>query len=88
MEFPGTPPRRTPRGRTRAKMRAAVLEAAIAELAESGYAALTVDNVAGGPGVHKTTIYRNWKDSDSLVTQALAAHFAADVPPVPPTPGR
>ncbi|MYS33691.1 TetR family transcriptional regulator [Streptomyces sp. KhCrAH-43] len=65
-------------------MRAAVLEAAIAELAESGYAALTVDNVARRAGVHKTTIYRNWKDSDSLVTQALAAHFAADVP-VPDT---
>lgn len=37
--------------------------------------------------MHKTTIYRNWKDSDSLVTQALAAHFAADVPPVPPDTG-
>ncbi|MYQ82055.1 MULTISPECIES: TetR/AcrR family transcriptional regulator [unclassified Streptomyces] len=65
-------------------MRAAVLEAAIAELAESGYAALTVDSVARRAGVHKTTIYRNWKDSDSLVAQALAAHFAADVP-VPDT---
>jgi AcrR family transcriptional regulator len=61
-------------------MRAAVLEATITELTESGYAALTVEGVAQRAGVHKTTIYRNWKDSDGLVADALANHFATDIP--------
>jgi AcrR family transcriptional regulator len=61
-------------------MRAAVLEATLIELTETGYAALTVDGVAQRAGVHKTTIYRNWKDSDGLVADALVSHFAADIP--------
>jgi AcrR family transcriptional regulator len=61
-------------------MRAAVLEATIIELARTGYAALTVEGVAQRAGVHKTTIYRNWKDSASLVADALARHFAVDIP--------
>ncbi|MGW8760884.1 TetR/AcrR family transcriptional regulator [Streptomyces sp. NPDC055815] len=60
-------------------MRAAVLEATITELTQTGYAALTVEGIAQRAGVHKTTIYRNWKDSDGLVADALASHFAADV---------
>ncbi|MFF7780298.1 TetR/AcrR family transcriptional regulator C-terminal ligand-binding domain-containing protein [Streptomyces tanashiensis] len=61
-------------------MRAAVLKATIAELTQTGYAALTVEGVAQRAGVHKTTIYRNWEDSDCLVADALAGHFATDVP--------
>ncbi|MEV7523905.1 TetR/AcrR family transcriptional regulator [Streptomyces sp. NPDC091371] len=61
-------------------MRAAVLAATITELTESGYAALTVEGVAQRAGVHKTTIYRNWKDPDALVADALAGHFATDIP--------
>ncbi|WP_406099898.1 TetR/AcrR family transcriptional regulator [Streptomyces sp. NBC_01013] len=80
MELAGVPSGRAPTVGRGGRMRAAVLEAAIAELAESGYAALTVENVAQRAGVHKTTIYRNWKDADGLIAQALAAHFAADVP--------
>ena len=62
------------------KMRAAVLEAAITELTETGYAALTVEGVARRAGVHKTTIYRNWKDVTALVADALVGRFATDVP--------
>ncbi len=62
------------------KLRAAVREATITELTETGYAALTVEGVARRAGVHKTTIYRNWKDSDGLVADALAGHFATDIP--------
>ncbi|MFJ2771067.1 TetR/AcrR family transcriptional regulator [Streptomyces sp. NPDC087300] len=61
-------------------MRTAVLAAAVTELATTGYAALTVEGVAQRAGVHKTTIYRNWKDSDSLVSDALAGHFDSDIP--------
>ncbi|MEU9033469.1 TetR/AcrR family transcriptional regulator [Streptomyces sp. NPDC048352] len=62
------------------RMRAAVLAATISELTAAGYAALTVDAVAQRAGVHKTTIYRNWKTSDELVADALTGHFAADIP--------
>ncbi|MET9292070.1 TetR/AcrR family transcriptional regulator [Streptomyces sp. NPDC003077] len=61
-------------------MRAAVLEATMAELTRTGYAALTVEGVAQRAGVHKTTVYRNWKTSDDLVADALTTHFAVDVP--------
>ncbi|MFG1680125.1 TetR/AcrR family transcriptional regulator [Nonomuraea sp. NPDC049269] len=63
-----------------AKVRAAVHAATLAELAEKGYATLTVDGVAQRAGVHKTTVYRRWKDRESLVVDALAGHVAADIP--------
>lgn len=62
------------------KVRAAVLDAAVAELTESGYAALTMDRIAQRAGVHKTTVYRRWPDLDALVVDALTEHIAADIP--------
>lgn len=79
MESAGSSPRRAPVVGRGNKMRAAVLEAAITELTQAGYAALTVEAVAQRAGVHKTTIYRNWKDADGLVAAALASHFATDI---------
>lgn len=67
-----------------AKVRTAVHAATLAELVDTGYAALTVENVALRAGVHKTTVYRRWKDRESLIGDALAEHMAADVP-VPDT---
>ncbi|GAA4719727.1 TetR/AcrR family transcriptional regulator [Phytohabitans rumicis] len=63
-----------------AKVRAAVHAATLAELVDKGYAELTVDAVAQRAGVHKTTVYRRWNDRQSLVVDALAEHFAADIP--------
>lgn len=62
------------------KMRAAVLAATLAELAETGYAALTVERVAQRAGVHKTTIYRHWRDRERLVVEALAEQVAQEIP--------
>jgi AcrR family transcriptional regulator len=78
-------PQSAPAGRARPagrgpKIRAAVLAATLTELAENGYAALTVDKVARRTGVHKTTIYRRWKDRESLVTDAMTNLAAAKVP--------
>ncbi|MGW0807746.1 TetR/AcrR family transcriptional regulator [Nonomuraea sp. NPDC002799] len=69
----------TPVGRG-PKVRSAVLAATLDELAETGYAGLTVENVARRAGVHKTTVYRRWPDREALVTEALTEHVAADVP--------
>lgn len=62
------------------KVRAAVLAATMAELAATGYAALTVENVARRAGVHKTTLYRRWKDREGLVTDAMTDLAATQVP--------
>jgi AcrR family transcriptional regulator len=75
----GEPVRTRPVGRG-AKVRRAVLAATFEELVASGYGALTVDQVAQRAGVHKTTVYRRWKDRDALIVDALGEHIAADIP--------
>ncbi|MFD8985843.1 TetR/AcrR family transcriptional regulator [Streptomyces sp. NPDC059564] len=62
------------------KAQAAVRAATLAELLDRGYAELTVEGVAQRAGVHKTTLYRRWKDRESLVVDALSEHFATDIP--------
>jgi AcrR family transcriptional regulator len=62
------------------KVRAAVLAATLAELADTGYAALTIENIARRAGVHKTTIYRRWADRESLVADVLGERIALDFP--------
>jgi AcrR family transcriptional regulator len=62
------------------KVQEAVHTATLAELAEKGYADLTVDGVAHRAGVHKTTVYRRWKDRESLVVDTLSTRYAVDIP--------
>lgn len=50
---------------------AAVLDAALMELAAVGYTALRLDDVATRAGVAKTTIYRRWPTKIDLVGDAL-----------------
>jgi AcrR family transcriptional regulator len=61
----------------------AVLEATLAVLAESGIAGLTIDAVAKGAGVARTTVYRRWEDKEALVIDALGLLYD----PIPPLPG-
>src|ERR1039457_5206571 len=70
---PQPPPAGRPRLAGRGpKVRAAVLAATLAELTETGYAALTVDNVARRAGVHKTTICRGGNGREGLVADPVA----------------
>jgi AcrR family transcriptional regulator len=62
------------------KVRAAVLGATLSELSETGYAALTIENVARRAGVHKTTVYRRWRDRESLVADAVTQLAGTRVP--------
>jgi AcrR family transcriptional regulator len=48
-----------------------VLEAAIAELARSGYHGFRMDEVAARAEVNKTTIYRRWPNRKALVSAAV-----------------
>ncbi|MBX3227351.1 MAG: TetR/AcrR family transcriptional regulator [Labilithrix sp.] len=50
---------------------AAVLGAAVAELAEVGYGAFRLEDVAARAGVAKTTVYRRWPAKIDLVEAAL-----------------
>jgi AcrR family transcriptional regulator len=65
-------------------VRAAVLEATSAVLAEDGYEGLSIETVAGRAGVHKTTVYRRWPTRAQLVADALRARSEQNVP-VPDT---
>jgi AcrR family transcriptional regulator len=49
-----------------------VLDAAIVELARSGYAGFRMDEVAARAGVNRTTIYRRWPNRVALVTAVVA----------------
>lgn len=73
---PPAKPRPRPGGRT-ARIREQVLDAVRAELTEHGYDALTVDTVAARAGVHRTTVYRRWRDTGGLIADLFAA--AADI---------
>jgi AcrR family transcriptional regulator len=52
-------------------VRAAAIAATLAELAESGYAALSIESVARRAGVHKTTLYRRWGTREELVLETM-----------------
>jgi len=48
-----------------------VLDAAIVELARSGYAEFRMDEVAARAGVNRTTVYRRWPNRLALVTAVV-----------------
>ncbi|MCB5180688.1 TetR/AcrR family transcriptional regulator [Streptomyces antimicrobicus] len=62
-----------------------MLEAVGALLLEAGYDGLTVDAVAERAGVHRTTVYRRWRDVGGLLADVLDA--AADDTWSPPDTG-
>jgi AcrR family transcriptional regulator len=60
-------------------VRAAAIAATLAELAESGYAALSLESVARRAGVHKTTLYRRWGAREELVLEAMLDRAGAHI---------
>lgn len=59
-------------GRPRSQaVRAAILDAAIAEVEERGYAALTIEGIAARAGAGKQTIYRWWSSKADVVLEAM-----------------
>jgi AcrR family transcriptional regulator len=75
-----TTPERRPGGRT-ARVRAQVLDAVRAELAEVGHEGLTVEGVAARAGVHRTTVYRRWRDVGGLLVDVIDAAGETDWQP-------
>ncbi|MFJ8884999.1 TetR/AcrR family transcriptional regulator C-terminal ligand-binding domain-containing protein [Streptomyces sp. NPDC102402] len=79
-----TTPDRRPGGRT-ARIRAQVLDAVRAELADSGHEGLTMEGVATRAGVHRTTVYRRWRDVGGLLVDLIDA--AGEIDWQPPDTG-
>jgi AcrR family transcriptional regulator len=63
---------------------AAVLRAATEAIAQGGYVALRVEDVAHKAGVNKTTVYRRWPTKNDLVAAAIHAS-AGHHEPLPDT---
>lgn len=63
---------RRPGGRS-ARIRAQALGAVQELLVQEGYDALSVDAVAERAGVHRTTVYRRWRDVGGLLADVLDA---------------
>ncbi|HEX3948209.1 MAG TPA: TetR/AcrR family transcriptional regulator [Acidimicrobiales bacterium] len=58
----------------------AITEAAQRQLAELGYANLSMESVAAEAGVARATVYRRYRDKADLVTAAIAANGGGDFP--------
>ncbi|MEU8133736.1 TetR/AcrR family transcriptional regulator [Streptodolium elevatio] len=78
-ESANNPGAQRPGGRT-ARNREAVLDAVFAELGETGYAGLTMENVARRAGVHVTTVYRRWRTVEGLVVDLLTRLGTTELP--------
>jgi AcrR family transcriptional regulator len=65
------PPHEPMQGGRSARVRADAIAATLAELAERGYRALSLESVARRAGVHKTTLYRRWGTREELVLDAM-----------------
>ncbi|HWJ93518.1 MAG TPA: TetR/AcrR family transcriptional regulator, partial [Telluria sp.] len=74
----GTPAKRT--GGRSARVRQAVLEAAMQELTEKGYEHFNIASVAKLAGVHETSIYRRWGTRNALLIDAVSEVGHAPVP--------
>jgi AcrR family transcriptional regulator len=59
-----------PGGRS-ARVRSAVVESLLGELAEHGVGGTTMEGVARRAGVNKTTLYRRWGSKEELILDAL-----------------
>ncbi|MFI6407470.1 TetR/AcrR family transcriptional regulator C-terminal ligand-binding domain-containing protein [Streptomyces sp. NPDC050548] len=75
---------RRPGGCT-ARIRAQVLDAVRAELAESGHQGLTMEGVATRAGVHRATVYRRRRDVGGLLVDVIDA--AGEMDRQPPDTG-
>jgi len=61
----------------------AITEAALRQLAELGYAKVSMDGVATEAGVARATVYRRYRDKADLITAAIAANSSTHLAPVP-----
>ncbi|GAA2003193.1 TetR/AcrR family transcriptional regulator [Microbacterium ulmi] len=75
-------PLSAPRGRPQdEELTGQILDAALVELMEHGYANIRIERIAAAVGCGKTAIYRRWPDRGTLVAAAMnRATVIGDIP--------
>jgi AcrR family transcriptional regulator len=58
-----------------------IIEAAQRQLANVGFAQMSIESVAAEAGVSRPTLYRRWKSKEDLATAAIAALQISSPPP-------
>ena len=66
----------------------AITEAALRQLAEIGYAKMSMESIATEAGVARATVYRRFRDKADLITAAIASNIGASSPVRRPRPTR
>lgn len=74
-------PEPRPLRRRGAAVHAAILQAALSEIVESGIGGFTVAAVADRAGVHETSIYRRWRTREDLIVAAVVQLSDIQIPP-------
>ncbi|MBS2534345.1 TetR/AcrR family transcriptional regulator [Catenulispora sp. NF23] len=69
----------------RQKVTDAIKDAVFTELAETGYAGLSMEAVARRAGVGKAALYRRWASKQEMLTELLRQAVEDTLPPVPDT---
>jgi AcrR family transcriptional regulator len=69
----------------RQRVTEAITEAAFAELAEAGYARMSMESVARRAGVGKAALYRRWSSKRAMVTEFVHDQVTDTLPPTPAT---
>jgi AcrR family transcriptional regulator len=63
----------------------AITQATFAELAESGYARMSMEAVARRAGVGKAALYRRWPSKEEMLTELIRQAVEDTLPPPPST---
>jgi AcrR family transcriptional regulator len=63
----------------------AITEAAFAELAEAGYARMSMEAVARRAAVGKAALYRRWPSKEAMVNELIRDKVTDALPPTPAT---
>lgn len=69
----------------RQRVTEAITEAAFAELAEAGYARMSMEAVARRAGVGKAALYRRWPSKQAMITELIRDKVTDALPPTPAT---
>jgi AcrR family transcriptional regulator len=63
----------------------AITAATFAELADSGYARMSMDAVARRAGVGKAALYRRWNSKEAMLVDLIGQAVRDNLPPIPDT---
>jgi AcrR family transcriptional regulator len=69
----------------RQKVTDAITEATFAELAENGYARMSMEGIARRAGVGKAALYRRWSSKEEMLTELIRQAVEDTLPPLPAT---